>query len=48
MRLLGENDLSSLQVAVEALKIIEKVPEGAEMPSEEGFIEWYLSNNDYE
>lgn len=48
VRLLGENDLSSLQVAVEALKIIEKVPEGAEMPSEEGFIEWYLSNNDYE
>lgn len=29
VRLLGENDLTSLQVAVEALKIIEKVPEGA-------------------
>jgi hypothetical protein len=45
--LLSESDLSNLQVGVETLKILEKVPEGAEISNEESFIEWYLNNNDY-
>ena len=30
------------------LKVIERLPEGAELPNQDLFIDWYLSNNDYE
>jgi hypothetical protein len=30
------------------LKVVQKVPEGTELPNEELFLEWYLRNNDYE
>lgn len=32
-RLLAEDDLANLQVAVEALKVVERLPEGAELPN---------------
>jgi hypothetical protein len=33
---------------VESFRVLDKLPEGAEIPNEDGFIEWYLTNNDYE
>lgn len=48
VRLLTEDDLSNLIVAVETFKVLDKLPEGAEIPNEDGFIEWYLTNNDFE
>lgn len=29
------------------LKVVQKLPEGAELPNEDSLIEWYLRNNDY-
>jgi hypothetical protein len=48
VRLVGEEGLAYLQAAVEMLKVTQRLPEGAELPNEELFIEWYLNNNDYE
>lgn len=47
MKLLSEKELFNLQVGVESLRVLEKVPEGAEISNEDSFIEWYLNNNDY-
>lgn len=47
-KLLSERELVDLHAAVEMLKLVEKLPEGAELPNEDLFIDWYLSNNDYE
>ena len=40
--------MQHITAAVEMLKVIQKLPEGAELPNEELFLEWYLRNNDYE
>lgn len=45
---MSEEALANLQAAVSMLKLVQKLPEGAELPNEDLFIDWYLSNNDYE
>jgi hypothetical protein len=47
VRLVGNEALSNLQAVVSMLKLIQKLPEGAELPNEDLFIDWYLRNNDY-
>ena len=47
-KLITESSLASLEVALLMLKVVERVPEGAEFVGEEQFVDWYLNNNDYE
>jgi hypothetical protein len=48
VRILADRDAQHLQAAVEMLKVVDKLPEGAELPNEDLFIDWFLGNNNYE
>ena len=46
--MISEAKIQNILATVEMLKVVQKLPEGAELPSQDLFIDWYLSNNDYE
>ena len=46
--MIRQSKIQNLMAAVEMLKVVQKLPEGAELPNEDLFVDWYLNNNDYE